>query len=239
MLLEALEYATTPAEPWARKLGYLTEAIALRHRARRCRSHWAAHQAHTKAAILDFLPARTERITVLGAGLCLDVPMEDLAERCETLVLVDAVRLRGVRLPPNARFEIADIDGTVSGLDTAPDWSTAPGHIVSVNVISQLPLLPCKALAATGRVTEDALDAEAQRIKTRHIALLREHGAAVLIGDLARTLRDPDGAAIQVEDLAADCDLPDPLRSWNWPLIPLGEAQGPHSVENTVGVWTF
>ena len=58
MFAEALEYLITPAEPWARKLGYLKESIAIRARPRRCRSDWAEHLTRSNKFIEAIIKKR-------------------------------------------------------------------------------------------------------------------------------------------------------------------------------------
>lgn len=242
MLLEALEYIATPAPKWARKMGYLHEAIALRHRARRCRTVWAEHQANTKAAILKHLPDEASTITILGAGLCLDIPLLDLSARCEKLVLVDAVRLRGLRLPSNVRYDVEDVDGTahrlITGSDQQPNWVSHEGPVVSVNLLSQLPLLPRRWIAGQGQASD--LTALETTILRRHVDRLSQHReTALLIGDAKHILRNAEGGILQETDFSQRAGLPSPLSTWSWHIVPPGEASDGHTVESQVGVWSL
>ncbi|HBM13559.1 MAG TPA: hypothetical protein DD390_12765, partial [Rhodospirillaceae bacterium] len=124
-------------------------------------------------------------ITILGAGLCLDIPVQDLSPLTDRLTLVDAVRLRGVRLPQNARYLCQDIEGSATALyagKAPPDRPLVdfqgPGLLVSVNLLSQLPLIPT-------RWSDDPL--LGHRILQRHVQSLRDHtGPALLIADAMR-----------------------------------------------------
>jgi hypothetical protein len=247
LIAEALEYLTTPCPAWARRLGYLSEAIAIRHRARRCRGAWAAHLAATRDAILRHAPAQAAEITVLGAGLCHDVPVKALATRCQRLTLVDAVRLRGgPRLPSNARYMTLDVHGAAEALHAgrplrpraaSPLTGFAAAEVTfSVNLLSQLPLLPVRALRRRGMTPAEA-DAEAARIMAEHVDDLRAlPGRAVLIADAERRTLDPEGK-IRTERLAAAAGLPAPTESWLWPVAPPGETGDGSAMETTVGVW--
>jgi hypothetical protein len=147
MILEALEYLATPCPPWARSMGYLGEAIAIRHRARRCKKAWEAHQKNTRQAILSHGPDQAGHMIILGAGLCLDVPVRDLCARTGKLTLMDAVRLRGVSLPAGCDYVCRDVhgaserfyrEGTFAG--RASPFSDFPQEaaVISVNLLSQL-----------------------------------------------------------------------------------------------------
>lgn len=244
MILEALEWLTTPCPRWARSLGYLSEAIAIRHRARRCEDAWAPHRANSKAAILKHCPKSCREVVVLGAGLCLDVPVAELAVRAGRLTLVDAVRLRGVRLPPNARYLCRDAHGVAASLhDGRPlDVRTAPlaefataDVVVSVNLLSQLPLRPIRTIRARGQETPGFEHGFATRVMRDHVADLQQHpGRAILIADAER--RHP--ATGEAVDLRTMAKLSEPLETWTWPVAPPGEdPAGP--LETTVGVWVL
>lgn len=51
MLLEFLEYLTTDCPPYARRLGYLKEAIAIKARYRRHCEAWGPHLARSRAVV--------------------------------------------------------------------------------------------------------------------------------------------------------------------------------------------
>jgi hypothetical protein len=241
MILEALEYLTTPCPKWVRDMGYLREAIAIRHRARRCHADWAQHQTNTKDAILSAARAygHLPDITILGAGLCLDIPVQDLSPLTDRLTLVDAVRLRGVHLPRNARYLCQDIEGSAAALyagKTPPDRPLAdfqgPGLLISVNLLSQLPLIPT-------RWSDDPLDPLLGHIiLQRHVQSLRDHtGPALLIADAMRWTLDSKGAVLSQENIARQAGLPPPDQSWRWPIIPAHEAGKGPQIHSDVGVW--
>ncbi len=243
MILEILEYLATPCPGWARQMGYLRESIAIRHRARRCRDTWADHQARTRVEILKAagtLPPEAE-IIVLGAGLCLDVPVQALADRPGRLTLVDAIRPLGLRLPAGVRYMTGDVEGSARALHEHRLRGASPmldfskvGLIVSVNLISQLPLLPVQWCQRHGLPT-DGLTAE---IMGRHVTDLATHPApALLIGDAMRRRIDSDDQILEEIDLARQAGLPVPETSWIWPVVPTAEAGSTPSIETVVGVW--
>lgn len=242
MILEALEYLTTPCPAWARSLGYLGEAIAIRHRARRCADDWRDHQNNTKQAILAASKqfGAGGKTVLLGAGLCLDVPLTDLAARCDSITLVDACRLRGLRLPVNADYQCFDIHGGAEALYQGRRITERQGSpiaqfgdadlVISVNLISQLPILPLRHAGLPA-------DAGAE-IMQDHIRDLSDLDCpALLIGDAERRIIDPAGEIIEIQDLRHDMGLPPPEQSWVWPIVPAREAGKAPRVESTVGMW--
>lgn len=247
MLLEALEYLTTPCPGWARSLGYLSEAIAIRHRARRCRADWAAHQACTKAAILRHCPDRCGKIVVLGAGLCLDIPVLELAQRTDQLILVDAVRLRGLTLPSNTRYETRDAHGAAERIhrgksleDRTPPLAAYRDAdcILSVNLLSQLPILPLRALRARGLISSGQDRVLADQILREHVSDLLDHpGKTILIGDANHTHFAPGGSILENHDFTEPAGLDAPVETWTWPIVPEGEDPAFGTMTALVGVW--
>ena len=158
MLTELLEYCSTRAEPWARKLGYLKEAIAIKARHRRCRAAWADYLVRSKTAIsrlaAEIGGGRT--VVVLGAGACLDVPLEDLGARFAEVRLVDAAHLRFRRIArlKNVIRITRDLTGIARAVMASPtrplqlpalDWLLDDGAIdlvISANTASQLNVIP-------------------------------------------------------------------------------------------------
>src|SRR5579871_6065867 len=97
MFAELIEYAITPCPRYARRMGYLYEAVAIRARAARCRAAWAPHQERTRALLRRSLARcpRRRKAVVLGSGACLDVPLAELAAAFGEVVLVDVVHPLG------------------------------------------------------------------------------------------------------------------------------------------------
>jgi len=122
MLHEALTWLVTPCPAWARRLGYLNAAVAFEARARRCGTHWAEH----RAACHDLIETAAARCTgrrravVLGSGLLVEVPLAALAQRFESVMLVDAVHLAPARrlaaAYPNVTLAYAELSGCALAL---------------------------------------------------------------------------------------------------------------------------
>ncbi len=231
MILEALEWCLTPASYAARKSGLLAEQIAIRHRARRCRDAWSEHLARTKAFMAKRLPTAGKEVAVLGSGHLHDVDLKGLLARFDRVVLVDAVHPLEVRL--RARLSsgrivclAADVSGigAAQGLPDAID-TTGPAFerirradcVVSVNLMSQLVVVPVRRWAGLG-LPDEAIIRAARSVLEAHLALLRSCRKALLISDAAHRF---DGGAW--EDLLLGTALPPPDEEWTWTLAPRGE----------------
>jgi hypothetical protein len=253
MLAEWLLYALTRVEPWVDKMGYREGAVRLWSRARRCRTAWAAHTERTRAEVLAGIEACARRRTalILGSGVLSDVPLAELSARFERVVLADIVHLPTIKWRANrfANVTLATVDltGVGQGLaaSTERPWP-APGsafghddptidYVVSLNLVSQLPLTPCDRVETALGLAEGAADAYGQAIVAAHFAHLRGfRGRVLVLGDRQRVYRDREGRVFETEDALFGVPIPAPDAEWDWDVAPLGEADRRYSIRNRV-----
>lgn len=247
MLAEMIEYLLTPCPPEARKLGYLKEAVAIRARHRRCRQAWREHLTRSRAAIVEAAKTSPGRGTalVLGSGALLDIPLEVLAGMFGRVVLSDIVHPLGARLAtralPGVRLDTADLTGTMDAVARGilPDLEPitryldlSPDFTVSANILSQLPLIPARALHRTGGHPRERVEAFSAGIVREHLAWLeRLPGAKLLIADTA--WRAGPDAACPLHGLT----LPPVWRSWTWNIAPRPEAHRDKDVVHDVSAF--
>ena len=240
MFAEALEYLITPAEPWARKLGYLKESIAIRARHRRCRSDWAEHLTRSN----KFIEAIIKKI---GGGDLLVVPEHAWMCQSRFLFSVQAglFSRRGAfaLMVPNRNRKVKrivkDLTGVADYLITnsqrlpsppAIDWFLDDPRIdlvVSANTAPQLGAMPLKYLSrhmeidmAAGKMFEAVL-------MQRHFQWLNSFTCpSVILCDAVRTMFDPDGSVCSVESLLDQMELGFPAEKWDWLVAPVGEEVG-------------
>lgn len=246
MILEALEWCLTPATAAARRRGFLSEQIAIRHRARRCRDAWREHLDRTKAFVAARLPERGREAVVLGSGHLHDVDADALLARFDRLVLVDAVHPVEVRLrAASSRGRITCLARDLSGFDRddpltgriafSDDLLALVGRadlVISVNLLSQLVVSPVRRWA--GRHDDADVLKAARRILDGHFQLLENAARALLITDAEH--RFDQGAW---EDLLLGLPLPEAEESWIWRLAPAGEAEDGRSEERRVRACTL
>jgi hypothetical protein len=259
MLAEIFEYWTTPAAPWARKLGYLSEAIAIKARHRRCAVPWAEHLARSKAAITAIVEETGggNTVVVLGAGSCFDVPIEILCERFDQVHLVDAVHLRLPALSRHPKVEriVRDVSGVAELLVTCPsrladppdlDWllgDAAIDLVVSLNLASQLSVMPLAYVEKRRSVDEKSANLFHKNMMAQHFNWLqRFHCPALVLCDASRTIRDKSGSVIAVEPLLDAMTFDGPVwqglvEKWIWPVAPPKERSDGLSIENEVHVY--
>lgn len=226
MLAEWFRHLVTPAPAAAKRLGYLRELIAIEARHRRCRAAWAPHLEHSRRFVLGAAEglAKHDKVTVLGSGLLLDVPLAELAESFAEVVLVDIVHLPAVRRTARAFSNVnlieADVSEMVDDVNAGGVTNTVPipklpqgdaDLVVSLNLITQVGVM----LARHG------VDGDA--VATAHLAALKAlPGRVALIGEVTREWVE-DGVVVESDRPLAHLDLPPPDEIWSWDLAPAPE----------------
>lgn len=242
MIEELIAWTRLDCLPSAQRLGLRREAAALAVRHRRLRLHWTDHIAQTRAALLASarvsaaVPDAPRRAWIMGAGLLQDVPLQALLDLFDQIDLVDvcfgpAARAAERNHPGRVRCARQDVSGVLDDLLRDPQRASPPmpadAWCASVNLLSQLPLLPCAALLESGEA-EAAVERYGTAIQQAHIDALGRVPHACLIIEYAQTRTDgPD--EVLLPDLP-DCLIRDGWIAgprWHWPLNPEGEADEP------------
>lgn len=260
MFYELYTYFTTPCPQYVRHMDYLSEAIAMRSRHRRNRLAWQPHLKQTRQAILSAAQASRDRtkVVILGSGPLLDVPLEELSAMFREVVLLDIVFLpevyRRVRHYSNVKLVQRDVTNMAqrlyenirSGLSafpaaapSVPDIDESTGLVVSLNLLSQLWVIPrAYALKKLRDLDEEDLDDWCNQIVRSHYAFLQSPACPVcLIADHEFVKRDQEGRIVSQGSTIAGLVLPEPEATWTWDIVPLGEKDRFLSKELRVGVW--
>lgn len=104
MILEWIEYLSTPTSKAARDLGALKEFVSIGACARTNWRTWRAHTLRCHSTILNHagkLPSH-RTVVILGAGHCFDIPLQELSRLFGQVVLVDLAfswRTRALAIP--------------------------------------------------------------------------------------------------------------------------------------------
>ncbi len=239
LLLDLLEYAATPCSWRVRSMGFLSSSLQVQARYRRCRRAWESHLVRTRRVILEAAacaPSRRKAV-ILGAGLLHDIPLRELSAMFREVVLVDIVfpwssRLAARRFP-NVRCLPADVTETIHALDPAQPLprseptlfldDAALDFTVSVNLLSQLPVIPLRRIGESHGEAERA--GWARQLQQAHLGYLRRlPGHTALITDTTGLHRDLAGAVVHEWDNLHGLVLPPPSETWEWALAPAPEA---------------
>ena len=252
-----IEYMANPVPRHLRRMGYVRELRALRARRNGCRNAWHSHLESTRAVILD-AAARCEHrrsALIVGSGLLFDIPLAELGAQFESVVLADIVHAwsvhREARRFSNVRLLPVDVTGVVEHChDLARRRSPAPlpqrpvdclvgerfDLVASVNVLSQLPVVPNGYLSRRIRsLTEEQTRKFSRALVTNHLDWLCSFpGIACLVTDLER-LHYGDCGLVSREESLWGITLPEGGRDWLWDLAPRPEIYYDLDVRHRVG----
>lgn len=219
----------------ARKLGYIADQQGIINRYLREKGGWDSHLMKTRDFIVEGVKAaRPDIITILGSGWLLDVPLEEVSSLCDHINLVDINHPAQIRrktgLFKNVSLIEDDITGGVAGILTdairnnisvsaidipryTPDYER--GLVVSVNLLTQLDMIPADYLAARSDSSREDLREFRKRIQESHISFLREQ-PSLLISDFQEEVWRED-EKMEVNDLLFT-SFPDGEmeRQWIW-----------------------
>jgi len=255
MLAEAFQFLTTSCSPVSRKSGYLKQAIALEARSRRCQKAWSLHLDKSQELIRAAIEKCSDHreVVVLGSGLLLDVPIDDLSARFDHVVLVDMVHLRGVRRRikafDNVELVELDVTGIIQPLTNIIDpnsqrtWPEpnldnrlfdGADLVVSANILSQLPLLPSDHLNSMGCTDDEVIHLYKRVIIDHHLRLLEDLTCAVcFMTDIERrTISSLE--AHEAEDLLLGAKPLIETDSWMWNIAPAPEVDWQTHVHHRV-----
>jgi hypothetical protein len=253
MIAELFRYLVAPCPRHVRAMGYLDEQVSIKARHERCRRAWEPHLERTKNVIraaMRLCPTRRKAV-VFGSGMLLDVPLSELASAFAQVVLVDVVHPMGAgwRLANVTALE-ADVTGTAEAAyrlakrGGEPLPCVAPrlfcddpevDLVASVNLLSQLPYIPCKYLSAAGTYPAEEITAYGRDVVLAHIDYLKRlPGVVALVCDLERLTRDRGGKVVERLSALRGVKLPWAGEEWVWDLAPRPEASPNYSYQRRV-----
>ncbi len=202
---------------------------------------WENHQEHCRSIIIKALELfKPEKVTVLGSGWLLDLPLAELIERTQKVYLVDIVH------PPDVitqveRFENVELieqdvtgglieevwqKGRNFGLfnkmrsleninvpEFKPDFDT--GMIISLNILTQLESLIVDFIKKRSKIEEENLNRFRAEIQKKHIDFLMRN-RSVLISDYAEVITSRVGDIKTIPTLFTDLPVCRFREKWTW-----------------------
>lgn len=202
---------------------------------------WDTHLARCRDFILKALElVKPSRITVLGSGWLMELPLAEMAERTGKIVLIDIVhppevieqteRLRNVEVSEEdvSGGLIEEVWKKVGGrtflnrlpsLETIqiPDYEPVedPGMVISLNILTQLEILPEKLLRKKSKATDEDFKNFKKEIQDRHIRFLKKY-PSLLISDIVEVVFDSTGARTEKNTLLAEIPEGRMKEEWIW-----------------------
>ncbi|HWR03266.1 MAG TPA: hypothetical protein VN419_04520 [Humidesulfovibrio sp.] len=255
MLAEALLYARARLAGQQNPHGHLTELVSIWARHRRQRRAWAEHLTRARVLCLKAAEACGTRRTalVLGAGLLLDVPLEQLSALFQHVVLADLAFLPATTALAsqlgNVELMVTDLSACLNSLPDAqalaaripapwPDLTLGLGEldfVYSANLLSQLPLYAASSLAKReARPDEADVEAYAASVVRAHLEALRGLSCPACLVTDTRERGYRSGRLEYEEDLLYGVDPDLPGETWPWLLAPRGELEPGLDVEHMV-----
>ncbi|MDP3427222.1 MAG: hypothetical protein Q8S17_07580 [Humidesulfovibrio sp.] len=257
MLAEAVKYAAARLRGQADPHGHLAQQVAIWARHKRHSAAWGPHLARAKALALASARACPEHARrtalVLGPGLLLDVPLDELAALFQKVVLADMafvpeVRAKAARLGNVQALEVdltgrlgllagavdgaldGALDGRASGLALVAARLPELDFVYSANLLSQLPLFALDAVSAglptalpPGMVQQRRAELAADLVRQHLDGLKALPCPACLVTDV--TERGLRQGALDYEvDLLFGVEPGLTGETWTWDLAPDGEA---------------
>ncbi len=221
------------------RLGYHEYQQGLIHRRLKQESGWDAHLENCRNFIMRAVEMINPRnVTILGSGWLLDLPLKEILEKTEHLTLIDIIHppevMRQVSEMTNVNVVRADITGGLieevwnkaprnflfkkhfsAGIISIPDFHPEgdPGLVISLNILSQLHVLPVKHLRSGYNIDEPDLARFITRIQEKHLEFLSKH-ESVLITDTAEVFTYRNGEC--EETITVIATLPSGRYSENW-----------------------
>lgn len=254
MLRELFQYVTTTCHArWVRKMGFLYEAIALEARYRRCQTQWQSHFEACQQAILQAVESveKTDTILIMGAGSLKDIPLSQLSETFNRVILLDVVFLKSARQTASTFHNVELLEADASNclanvyqgnriIDKTADRQMQIGSvdcIVSLNLVTQIPLIPVRWLIDKYGLSVEDAGKFGRKLVQNHLDWLDDQPCVkCLIADREIQEYDSKGHQVDAFDPAWEVTLPDPSVEWNWEVIPLSESTTGTSQVNHVGV---
>ena len=107
--------------------------------------------------------------------------------------------------------------------------------VISLNILSQLPILPSHYLEEHLRINQDDIQTMSRTIIERHLDYLaRFSGAVCLITDIEREIFDSSGKTIRRFSALNEVPFPWKSETWIWEIAPLGEESLDYCVRHKV-----
>jgi hypothetical protein len=221
---------------------------ALQTRHRRCRRAWSPHIQASKQALLSAAQGLDKpggAALIIGGGSAHDLPITELLQQFEQIVLLDIAfsyptrRLANI-WPSRVFCHLYDVTGIVDWLaqhrqmppqalvlkPPTPKLPVNPRWVASVNCLTQLPLLPLDWLANAGLETLK-LEAFGRALMLAHLNWLDSWQTPVcLITEIEDQRHGRNGLLDRTDYrpvLEGYIQHANQLASWPWPVNPPGE----------------
>ncbi len=222
-------------------MGYYDYQQGLIYRHLKQESGWDSHLKRCRDYVMRAVRIhKPEKITVLGSGWLLELPVAELAETVNEIVLVDIVHPPDVIQQAGKISKIRIVESDVTGglieevyrkvhsrpffsrlasltdvsiPDYKPDYD--PGLVISLNLLTQLEVLPVRYLQRKAGIGENELNEFRRSVQQKHLNFLAAH-KSVLVTDYEEVITSKSGEVKTVKTALAGFPAGFDTEKWTW-----------------------
>ena len=202
---------------------------------------WESHQKNCRSFIIKALDVcKPWKVTVLGSGWLLDIPIAELAERTQRVCLIDIIHPPDVISQTRELKNVELIEQDVTGGLIEEVWQKTgkysffnklhsleniivsefsqdedPGMVISLNILTQLESLLIDFIKKRSKISEQEFDILRAEIQKKHIDFLSKH-RSVLITDYAEVITNKSGSVRTIPTLLTDLPSSQFSEEWVW-----------------------
>jgi hypothetical protein len=222
-------------------MGYYDYQSGLIYRHLNQESGWDSHLEHCRSYILKAIDRyKPGKVTVLGSGWLLELPVAEIIEKAGKLCLIDIIHppevVRQAGRINNVELIESDVTGglieeVANKINRYPIFKRTrsleeiiipeykpdidPGMIISLNLVTQLDTLLVRYLKKKARISEDEMLGFRKSIQERHIDFISKY-TSVLITDSEEVITMKNGEVKKVQTLLADIPSFKDKDEWTW-----------------------
>jgi hypothetical protein len=204
---------------------------------------WDSHLARCRSFINRALEYyKPEKVTVLGSGWLLDLPLAEMIEKTEMIYLVDIVHPPEVVKQAGELERVVIIEQDITGGLIEKVWNTSrkytfinklkslesiiipeytpdfdPGMVISLNLLTQLEMRLIECLKKRSVISEDEFQSFRKEIQENHIRFLMRH-RSVLITDYEEVVTKRNGETTAFPSLFAEIPMGKFREEWTWDI---------------------
>jgi len=222
-------------------MGYYAYQNGLIHNHLNQEGGWDIHleccRSFIKRAIEVYKPGK---VTVLGSGWLLDLPLAEMLEMTEMIYLVDIIHPPEVVRQAGSFKNIILVEQDITGGLIEEVWNTKrkysffrklkslesiiipeyapdfdPGIVISLNILTQLESQLLDCLKKWSDISEEELIRFRKGIQEKHIDFLMKH-RSVLITDYAEVLTKKSGEVTTIPSLFVELPQGQFSEEWTW-----------------------
>jgi hypothetical protein len=223
------------------KMGYYNYHSAFISRTVNQEGGWDSHLNKSRKFILKAVQIyKPDKITVLGSGWLLELPINELLDKVEKVTLVDIIHppdvIEQVSSIRNVELVEADISGgliekawEISRMHSflnklksfdeiiVPEYKfpNDPGLVISLNILTQLEIRLLVLLKKISSAGEEEYITLRQKIQDSHLNLLIKHNS-VLISDYEEVFSDRKGNTNSVPTILTKLPEGRVREEWTW-----------------------